>query len=282
MLVVAFSLVAAISYGFADFVGGAASKRTSPWAVALVVQLAAALALLVLGLVLGGTPNRGDWGWGLAGGLFNGLGTAFLYRGLSAGRMGVVAPVSGVGAAALPVLVGLLTGERPPALVWLGIVVAFPGIWLVAREPGPPTTAGGQGSTDSGLLDGLLAGLGFGALFACLAQLPEEAGYLPLALNQAAGGVTVVAVAMALGVAWLPRQPAALWGVVSGLLAAVATGAFLLATQTGYLTVAAVVSSLYPAVTVVLAALLLRERVHGGQAGGLVLCLAAVALVATG
>lgn len=278
MLVVVFSVVAALSYGLADFVGGAASKRTSPWAVALVVQLAAASALVVVGLLVGGTPNSGDWGWAVAGGLFIGLGTTFLYRGLSTGRMGVVAPVSGVGAAALPVVVGLLAGERPSAVVWVGMVAAFPGIWLVAREPGAAPTAGGG----SGLLDGLLAGIGFGALFACLAQLPDEAGFLPLALNQAVGGVTVVAVALALGVDWLPRQSAALWGVVGGLLAAVATSAFLLATQTGYLTVAAVVSSLYPAVTVVLAAVVLREHVHRSQTWGLGLCLVAVAMVAAG
>ena len=81
---------------------------------------------------------------------------------------------------------------------------------------------------------------------------------------------------------WVPRDRTAALGTVSGLLGAVATGAFLLATQTGFLTVAAVITSLYPAVTVVLAATVLREHVHRGQACGLVLCLAAVALVAAG
>ena len=92
----------------------------------------------------------------------------------------------------------------------------------------------------------------------------------------------VVAVALALRQPGVPRQPAAAIGAVSGVLGAVATGSFLLATQTGYLTVAAVITSLYPAVTVVLAAAVLRERVHRGQAWGLVLCLSAVALVAAG
>lgn len=278
MLVVVLSLLAALSYGLADFVGGAASKRTSPWAVALVAQVTGAAVVLVLGALAGGSPTSTDLAWAVAAGLFNGLGTAFLYRGLSGGRMGVVAPVSGVGAAALPVVVGLLLGERPAALVWVGFVAALPGIWLVSREP-VGSVVPGRGS---GLLDGALAGLGFGGLFACLAQIPEEAGYLPLALNQVVAGGAIVVVAVIAGGAWMPREPAALLGAGSGILAATATAAFLLATQTGFLTVAAVLTSLYPAVTVVLAATLLRERVHRGQVCGLVLCLAAVALVAAG
>ncbi len=279
MVVVGLSLVAALAYGLADFVGGAASKRASPWAVALVAQAAGATAILLLALVVGGDPTGADLGWAVAAGLCNGIGTAFLYRGLSGGRMGVVAPVSGVGAAALPVLVGLALGERPPLLVWVGIAAALPGIYLVAREPaGAPTTASGG----SGLVDGVLAGVGFGALFACLAQIPEEAGFLPLALNQVIAGAAVVAVALALRQPWVPRERGAALGAVSGVLAAVATGAFLLATQTGYLTVAAVITSLYPAATVVLAATVLHERVHRSQVAGLVLCLTAVALVAAG
>ncbi|MEO5851865.1 MAG: EamA family transporter [Nocardioides sp.] len=278
MLAVLLSLLAALSYGLADFVGGAASKRTSPWAVALVAQVTGAAAVLVLGAFAGGSPTSTDLAWAVAAGLFNGLGTAFLYRGLSGGRMGVVAPVSGVGAAALPVVVGLLLGERPAALVWVGFVAALPGIWLVSREP----VGSGTPERGSGLLDGALAGLGFGGLFACLAQIPAAAGYLPLALNQVVAGGAIVVVAVVAGGAWVPREPAALLGAGSGILAATATAAFLLATQTGFLTVAAVLTSLYPAVTVVLAATLLRERVHRGQACGLVLCLVAVALVAAG
>jgi drug/metabolite transporter (DMT)-like permease len=250
----------------------------------LVAQVAGAVAVLLLALGVGGAPTSADMRWAVGGGVCNGVGTVFLYRGLANGRMGVVAPVSGVGAAALPVVVGLIVGERPSALVWVGIGAALPGIWLVSREPGStprgPGSPGGSGG--SGLVDGVLAGLGFGGLFACLAQIPKEAGFLPLALNQVVAAVTVVAVAGAVRAPWVPREPAAALGAVGGVLAAVATGAFLLATQTGFLTVAAVLTSLYPAVTVLLAATLLREHVHRGQAWGLVLCLTAVGLVATG
>ena len=271
------SLLAAASYGLADFVGGVTSKRVSPWSVALVAQLGGATLVFLLTLVVSGSPTGADLAWSAVAGLGNGFGTAFLYRGLSAGRMGVVAPVSGVGAALVPVAVGVLTGERPAALVWLGIALALPGIWLVAREP-----ATGPGRLGAGLTDGVLAGLGFGLLFAALAQIPSEAGFLPLALNQVVAGAVIVVVALVLGTPWVPREPRALGGVVSGALGALATGAFLVATHSGYLTVTAVIASLYPAVTVMLAAFVLREHVHRAQALGLGLCAVAVSLVAAG
>ena len=118
--------------------------------------------------------------------------------------MGVVAPVSAVGAALLPVCVGVATGERPELLVWLGIAAAVPGIWLVSREPG------GAGDLAAGIVDGVLAGLGFGLLFAAMGQMPEGAGYWPLALSQAAAMVCVVLTAAALGARW---RPTALPGV---------------------------------------------------------------------
>ena len=276
-MAVLLSLLAAASYGLADFVGGVTSRRVSPWSVALVAQVGGATLVFLLTLVVPGSPTRADLAWSLVAGLGNGFGTAFLYRGLSSGRMGVVAPVSGVGAAVVPVAVGVLTGERPDTLVWLGILIALPAIWLVAREPATgPTRLG------AGLLDGVLAGLGFGTLFAALAQIPAEAGFLPLALNQVVAGVAIVAVATALRSPWLPREPRALGGVVSGALGALATGAFLVATHGGYLTVTAVIASLYPAFTVMLAAFVLREHVHRAQAVGLGLCAVAVTLVAAG
>lgn len=275
-MAVLLSLLAAASYGLSDFVGGVASKRVTPWTIALVGQLGGAVPFLVAGLVDEGSFGRTVLGWTLLAGLGNGLGTAFLYRGLSSGRMGVVAPVSGVGAALLPILVGLAVGERPSLLVWLGIAAAVPAIWLVAAEPAGPRPAG------SGLVDGVLAGLGFGTLFAALAQIPEDAGLMPLALNQVVAAVVVVTVATALREAWLPRRPAALLGVVSGCLGAAATALFLVASRDGHLTVAAVITSLYPAFTVALAATLLREHVHRAQAIGLGLCAVTVTLVALG
>ena len=115
-----------------------------------------------------------------------------------------------------------------------------------------------------------------------MGQVPEEAGYAPLAVSQAAAMVCVALTAAALGGRWLPHERAQVWGVVAGLLATVAVVAFLLATQTGLLTVASVVTSLYPAITIALAAAVLRERIHPSQGVGLLLCGVAVGLVAAG
>jgi drug/metabolite transporter (DMT)-like permease len=273
------SLLAAAAYGLGDFNGGIFSKRGGPWAVSFVTQLSGAALIFVVVLVDGGDPGRGDLAWAVLAGLGNGFGTAFLYRGLASGRMGVVAPVSGLGAVLVPVAVGVGTGERPDVPVWAGVVLALPAIWLVSREPAHSLDAAPPGS---GLMDGVLAGLGFGILFAALAQIPAEAGFLPLALNQLLAGGVVVAVAMTLRQDWVPRSRWALGGLISGALGATATGLFQVASHHGYLSVAAVITSLYPAFTVLLAALVLRERVHGAQGLGLALCAVSVALVAAG
>jgi uncharacterized membrane protein len=269
------SLLAAASYGLADFVGGFAAKRVSPWTVALAAQTGGSITTLAVALLVGGDPSSADLAWAVVGGLGNGLGTAFLYRGLSIGRMGVVAPVSGVGAAVVPVVVGVAIGERPAALVWVGIALAVPAIWLVARTPADSASSGG-------FVDGLMAGLGFGGLFVALSRVGADAGLLPLALNQAVAGVAVVVVASALRAPWLPRERRAGLGVVSGLLGATATALFMVASRGGHLTVTAVLVSLYPAFTVLLAAVVVRERVHAVQGWGLALCAAAVVLVAAG
>ncbi len=298
-MAIVLSLLAAAAYGLSDFVGGVFSKRVTPWAVAFVGALAGATVVAAFATIDGGDPRGADYAWSLLAGVGNGFGTAFLYRGLSSGRMGVVAPVSGVGAALLPVVVGLVSGERPGPVVWTGMLVALPAIWLVASEQPatadvidrqahlPTVTTAGEHvrrsvTSGSGLPDGVLAGLGFGTLFAALAQIPEESGFFPLALNQLVAAVLVAVVAGVLREAWVPRERAAYAGVVSGTLGALATGLFLVATYHGFLTVSAVLVSLYPAFTVLLAFSVLREHVHRLQGVGLTLCAVAVALVAGG
>lgn len=272
------ALGAALGYGLSDFTGGAASRRTSPWAVAVVSSLTGSLLVAVVSIVLPGQPTHADLYWGALAGIGNGLGGAFLYRGFSAGRMAVVAPVSAVGAAVVPLVAGVVGGERPSMLVWLGIAFALPGIWLVSREVGHS----GRVHLADGLADGLLAGGGFGLLFAAMGQVPDTAGFWPLALSQAVGLVCVVVVATLLGGSWVPREPAARWGVLTGSLSVLAVLAFLLAAQQGLLAVAAVLTSLYPATTVLLAALLLHERVHRTQGLGLLLCGVTVVCAALG
>lgn len=274
------ALTAALAYGLSDFLGGIVSRRTTAWPVALTAGLGGLLGAVVLAALVDGDPTRADLLWGALSGVGSGAGGAFLYRGFATGRMGVVAPVSAVGAAVLPVVVGVATGERPGLVVWLGILAAMPGIWLVARTPDEAGTA--AGTVDAALVDGLLAGLGFGVLFVALGQVPDEAGYLPLVAGQVTSLVAIAVLASLFGAVWLPRVASQWWGVAAGLLASVAVLCFLLATQRGLLTVAAVLTSLYPAFTVLLAATALRERIHAAQAIGLVLCGVAIGLVAGG
>jgi drug/metabolite transporter (DMT)-like permease len=271
------ALAAALAYGLSDFIGGLASRRTSAWAVAFVAAVGSLAGAVALAVAVPGAATGTDLAWGALAGVGSGTGGAFLYRGFAAGRMGVVAPVSAVGAALLPVAVAVVTGERPSTLVWIGIVAAVPGIWLVSREP-----PGGDGTLAAGLVDGVLAGAGFGLLFAAMGQVPEEAGWWPTAVTQAVALVAVALTATVLRAGWVPRHANDLWGLLAGLLATAAVVCFLLATQTGMLTIAAVVTSLYPAFTILLAATVLRERIHGLQGLGLACCGVAVALVAAG
>jgi drug/metabolite transporter (DMT)-like permease len=280
-MAVLLALCSALAYGLSDFLGGFLARRTSAWSVAVVGQTSAALCSCVVALNVPGHPGPVDFGWALLAGLGGGAGTGFLYRGFSTGRMSVVAPVSAVGAAVVPVVAGTITGERPSVLVWIGIVAALPGIWLVSRTEDAGDSGRGP-SVAAGLVDGLLAGLSFGLLFAALGQVPQSAGWWPLTVAQAVSVPTVVVLATLLGAAWVPRGRPVGLAAVCGVLGATATGTFLLASQRGFLTVAGVLASLYPASTVLLAAVLLHERVHRAQGVGLALCALAVACVATG
>jgi len=279
-VVVVFSLVSALAYGLSDFVGGMIAKRVSPWSVTAVAQAASALIMAGATLLADGSPTGADLAWGVVAGSGSGLGAVFLYRGLAGGPMSVVAPVSAVGAALLPVIVGVATGERPSTLTWLGVGCAFPAIWLVSRTT--EKHAANTRPVSAGVVDGLLAGAGFGLLFIALGQVPESAGLLPLTLTQSTSVVAVVVTATAFRQPWVPRDPYALRAVAAGVLGTTATLTFLLAAQSGLLTVAAVLSSLYPATTVLLAAVLLREQIGRVQGVGLALAGLAVALVAAG
>ncbi len=281
MLTITLALASAALYGLSDFVGGVVSRRASVWQVAVVTQVAAIVLVGVAALVVGGSPTTSEWLWGALAGVGTGAGTAFLYRGLSSGRMSVVAPISAVGAALIPVAVGFLTGDRPPILTWIGIGCAIPAIWLVSTTPGPDT-AERRGRLDPGVVDGVLAGMGFGLMFAALGQVSDSAGLGPLAAAEVVSVFAIVILATLLGHGWLPRERESWWGLVVGALAAAAAILFLVASQTGMLTVAAVLASLYPVFTVMLAAVVLRERVAPAQAVGLILARAAVVLVAAG
>jgi len=316
------ALGAALAYGASDFLGGLLSRRASPWLVAAGAQVASFVALLVVAMTVASDPTGADLWWGAASGIGSGAGTFFLYRGLGAGQMNVVAPLSAIGAALVPVAVGVLSGERPGTVAWLGIACAFPAIWLVSRGTQdasgsdatgpaagatPEAEASGLGVGDgarevpmpasdrtrwhvdaapavrssAGMRDGLLAGAGFGLLFVALGEVPERAGLWPLAIGQAVAAGLLVAGALRAGIVLRSAPAAMLRGAgLVGILAATATTLYQLAARTQLVSVAAVLTSLYPALTVVLAAILLHERVSRVQAIGLALAGAAVVLVA--
>lgn len=276
-MVIVLSLVSALSYGISDFLGGIFARRASAWQVAVVGQSTSAVCALSALALFPGSPATPDLVWGLLAGSGGGVGVGFLYRGLSTARMGVVAPISAIGAALLPVAVGLISGERPSLLALIGIVAAFPAIVLISRVP---ASAESGTRAASGIGDGALAGIGFGVLFVCLDRVSDGGALTGLAASQVTSVVTVISVATVMGAPWLPRDRFAARAAVMGPLGATAQGAFLFATQQGLLSVVSVISSLYPASTVLLAALLLREKILAWQAVGLALAATAVTLVA--
>lgn len=270
-------LLAAVLYGSSDFTGGLAARKAGSLAVNLVGSVVStALVWVVVAVVPGPGPSVSAVLWGLVGGLGGGVGSLVLYRGLAAGRMSVVGPVSAVGAAAVPVLVGVATGERPGWWAAAGVLVALPAIALVAISGDGPSRDGAR----SGLLDGLVAGAAFGLMFVALARTGAGSGLWPVASEQIGSllviGGAVVATRTRIGLT--PR--AALVPVLASLAGTAATLAYYYATRFGMLATVAILTSLYPGVTVLLARTVLGERFGPVQRLGLGLCAFAVVAIA--
>jgi uncharacterized membrane protein len=292
MAAVLLALFSAAGYGLSDFLGGLLSRKGSAWPVALAGQASAAACTSLVALTVTGHPRTGHFAWAIVAGLGAGAGSGFLYRGLAAGRMAVVAPVSAVGAAIVPVLAGVGLGERLSGFVVAGMVATLPGIWLASASPATgrlpshdnsePTPGPARGRVPAGLIDGAAAGLGFGAMFVALGQIPRAAGLWPLATCQATSAPVLIAVAATLRARWAPLDRASGLATLTGPLGTLSTGAFLLATQRGYLSIAGTLVSLYPAGTVLLATVVLKERIHLRQGIGLGLCAVAVTCIAAG
>lgn len=263
-------------WGAGDFGGGILSRRAPVFGVVLVAQLVGMILSLVLAVASRETlPPPADLGWSVLAGLVGAVGISALYRGLAIGRMGVVAPVTGVIAALIPVGAGILLEGVPPSIVLVGIVLAILAVILVSRVKD-------DRSGPSGLGLALLAGVTIGAFTICLAQVSDGYRFGPLALIRATE-VTVIALVILAGrSAWRPerRLLPALAGI--GLLDLSGNAAFLVAVQLGALAVAAVLSSLYPVTTVILASLFLHERVTRSHAAGIGLAAAAIACIAAG
>ncbi len=226
--------------------------------------------------ILGGRPTAADLGWGAAAGLAGAAGLVLFYRALATGVMSVVAPVTALTAAAVPVVGGLALGERLPPWATAGIVLALVAVVLVAAEGGLPTL---RAARSAGLLPALAAGVGFGVFFVLLDRTRPESTLWPLvaARSVSVGMVVLVALAVRASLRVSGRTPVLI--VVAGVLDMAANALFLLATQQGQLAITGVLASLYPVSTVLLAQLVLRERLVRAQLAGLATAAVAVVLI---
>jgi drug/metabolite transporter (DMT)-like permease len=273
------ALLSAATFGTSDFLAGLSARRLP---VVVVTGIAAALGVVTAALAVLFYSGDGIVGaallWGAASGVGNVLGTMALYHGLAVGRMSVVATLSGLLAATVPALVGLLQGDGLSTLVAIGILVAIPAIALVSWQPDD-----GEPRPTSGARWGILAGFGFALLFIGLDRAGTASGAWPLLAAEVTSFLLVAPWALvSLRAAGRPAARPAVLAVVAGVLAGLANLAFLAATGHGELAVVAVLTSLYPGFTVILARLFLAERWSRLQVVGLFAALVAVVLVSAG
>jgi drug/metabolite transporter (DMT)-like permease len=271
------ALSAAVAYGVGDFLGGVAARRVPPSAVVLWSHIVGLSMLLTVAPLVGGDLTARSLTIGAGAGLLGGAGVALFYRGLAVGTMSVVAPVAALLSAAVPVVAGLGSGERPSAAALGGIALALGAVVLISREAPhlAPSTRRGQA-----LALAVAAGLGFGLFFVAIDAAGDGAGIWSLV------GARVASVSLFVGLgaakvtsAAVPRG--ALGAAIGcGLLDAGANVLYLLALDHGLLSVVSVLTALYPAGTVLLARYVLGERLSPVQRAGLGIAGAAAVLIA--
>jgi drug/metabolite transporter (DMT)-like permease len=275
--VIVLGLTSSIVWGVSDFLGGLASRRAPLLGVLLGAQLIGlAIAAPVAVVRAEAQLLPMDVAWSAVSGLIGAVGIGCLYRGLAVGRMGVVAPVTGVLVAVIPVAAGMVLDGVPSAIVIVGIVLAIASVAIVARVPGAVTDA------PSGLWWGIAAGLTLGVFTVTFSRVSDGLVFGPLALMKIVEGLALFVAIVVGRQPW--RVPRVLWPtlVAVGVLDMSATAAYLAATQAGPLAIAGVLSALYPVMTVLLAAVILRERITRVHAIGIVAAVAAIALIAGG
>ena len=282
-MAVILGLCAALTYGASDFLGGLVTRRTDVLGVVVWSQVAgSSLLLLVFPFVDSPAPSRDTLIWGLLAGLSGGAGVTLFYRALALGTMSVIAPITAVEAASVPVLFGLVTGERPPLLATIGVVLALGAVGLVSAAPDPEgrKVRTRSGLLESGLLHALGAGLGFGFFFIFLKEAGTGAGLWPLVI--ARGASLTLALILALSLRRSIRPAPGTWPtiVAAGVLDVAANRFYLAASREGLLSIVAVLTSLYPASTVILARTFLGERLARPQLAGLGLAVFGVVFIA--
>jgi drug/metabolite transporter (DMT)-like permease len=280
---VVLGLLVALAYGTGDFFGGLAAKRARTTAVVIGSFGVAVLALAVVHVgwfVLGDppTPTSADLRLGAAAGVLGPVSLGLLYHGLATGRMSVVAPITAVVAAIVPLIWGLAAGERPSPVALIGVVAALVAVVLISAAPPHE-----DHPADAPVLPirtvvppAVASGLGFGIIYVLLGNTSPDAGLWPLVVARPIAVALLVSVVLfgtrRPGVAVAPALiPTGAWPVVAaaGVLDVTASGFYLAGINTGLLSIVAVLSSLYPAATVLLARVVLGERLHRAQIAGL-------------
>ena len=276
-MAVILALTSAAVYGAADFLGGLASRKTSVFGVVALSQVVGLAALLALLPWLGGPVDGTDLAWGVAAGVAGASGLVLFFRTLARGVMSVIAPVTAVTSAAVPVLVGLLGGNRIGLWAAAGIALALAAVVLVSAEGGMSAL---RAARPASLAPALAAGTAFGFFFVLLDRTSEEAGVTPLVAARMASVALVVVLVLATRQSLRVTRRALPLVALSGVGDMTANALFLLATQQeGQLAITGVLASLYPVSTVMLAQVLLRERLAGAQVAGLGTAVAAIVLI---
>lgn len=276
-----FGLASAVTYGTADFLGGLAARRASIVWVLLVSQtIGLALFAALFPLLNDAAPTARGIAWGAAAGVAGITGVGSLFRGLAAGKMSLVAPVTGVLAAVIPVAFGLARGERPAPLALAGVLLALTAVALVSLTPEPAPAARRAGRLEPGIADALVAGTGFGLFFIALERAGDGSGMWPLLSGRAVTFAVMAMLALARRRSLRRTGSALAPAAGSGVLDISANTLYLLGARRGLLSIVAVLTSLYPAATVVLARLVLAEELARPQLAGLAFAAGGVVLIA--
>ena len=268
------SLLATLTWGMSDFTGGYASRRTNPVLLTTITHLSGAALMLGLAVALHSPfPTPRAIAWAMAAGFLGGSALAVFYKALAVGKMGLTAPVAALVGAAVPTVVGIFQDGWPGRLTVLGFILAGVGIWLIARvEDG--------GGRPEGLGLAVISGLGFAGFFLCIRQAGDISMLWAAAFSRFASLIATGSFVLATR-QFRPLVKAGIGlGVLAGVLDSTGSAMFVRASQSGRLDVAVVISSLYPAVTVLLARFLLAEHVSRWRMVGLVAALLAVPLIA--
>ena len=267
------SLLSAASWGAGDFSGGLAAKKANVFRIVALAHGCGLVSMMLMVWIVGErVPPRIDLIWGAVAGITGAFGIAALYKALAIGRMGIIAPVAAVITGVIPVLVGIRTQGMPTPLQLAGFALALVSIWLVARPDGEIDTHRGLGLA-------ILAGIFFGLFLVSGKQAGHHAVFWPMVAARAASTLLMSAIGLFAVTDHRPLRAALTPIVLSGLLDSAGNSLFIAATRHGRLDVAAVLSSLYPASTVILARVLLKERISRLQAVGIAGALVAIALI---